>query len=176
MILSKQKQNFVLNKVIEAINISHSYDMDNMSYSKTFHLKYILTRGNSYKVSLYFYKTDKTFTLSKITLCFVLPREEGNVEIELDGNDIKFKTIEELMYNKVKEIDDVKFKKIFPEYDLMEERNDILDELLNQGSEEQTENKEVEVEEVEEVEEKVIEKKTSWFRSFFSIPYLSPEN
>ena len=163
MILSKQKQNFALNKVIEAINTSYDYDMDNMSYSKTFHLKYILTRGNSYKVSLYFYKTDKIFTLSKVTLY----REEGNVEIELAGNDIKFKTIEELMYNKVKEIDDVKFKKIFPEYDLMEERNDILDELLNQGSEEQQpETKEVEV---EEVEEKVIEKKTSWFRSFFSM-------
>jgi hypothetical protein len=158
MILSKQKQNFVLNKVIEAINISHSYDMDNMSYSKTFHLKYILTRGNSYKVSLYLYKTDKTFTLSKVTLF----REEGNVEIELTGNDIKFKTIEELMYNKVKEIDDVKFKKIFPEYDLMEERNDILDELLNQGSEEQQP-------ETKEVEEVRIEKKTSWFRSFFSM-------
>ena len=157
MILSKQKQNFALNKVIEAINTSYDYDMDNMSYSKTFHLKYY--HISAYKVSLYFYQND----LSKVTLY----KHEGNIEIELGENVEKFEKIKNLMYDKIKEIDDIKFKKIFPEYDLMEERNDILDELLNQGSEEQQpETKEVEV---EEVEEKVIEKKTSWFRSFFSM-------
>lgn len=153
MILSKQKQNFVLDKVIEAINTSYDYDMDNMSYSKTFHLKYESLRGNSYKVSLYFYQND----LSKVTLY----KHEGNIEIELGENVEKFEKIKNLMYNKVKEIDDIKFKKIFPEYNLMEERNDILDELLNQGSEEeQTEVKE------EQPEIKEIEKK-SWFKSLF---------
>ena len=33
------------------------------------------------------------------------------------------------------EIDDFKFKTIFPEYGLMEERNDILDDLLNSKEE-----------------------------------------
>jgi len=153
MILSRQKQNFVLDKVIEAINNSYDYSMDNMSYSKTFNLKYSnqgMVSGNTYKLTLYFYKTDKTFTLSKITLY----REKGDVEIELDGNDKKFKTIEELMYNKVKEIDDIKFKKIFPEYDIMEERNDILDELLNDTKPE------------EEIKVVVPEKKSSWFNLF----------
>ena len=56
----------------------------------------------------------------------------GDVEIDLDGNYIKFRTIESLMYNKVKEIDDIKFKEIFPEYNIMEERNDVLDELLKE--------------------------------------------
>jgi len=145
MILSRQKQNFVLDKAIEAINTSHDYSMDNMSYSKTFNLKYESLRGNSYRVSLYFYQN----VLSKVTLY----RQGGDVEIDLDGNDKKFKTIEEFMYNKVKEIDDIKFKKIFPEYDTIEERNDILDELLK------------EEEEVvkEEVKEEV--KKTKWFNT-----------
>ena len=40
MILSRKKQNFVLDKVIEAIHNSYDYSMDNMSYSKTFNLKY----------------------------------------------------------------------------------------------------------------------------------------
>jgi hypothetical protein len=146
MILSRQKQNFVLDKAIEAINTSHDYDMDNMSFSKTFHLKYESLRGNSYKIRLYFYQN----VLSKVTLY----RQGGDVEIDLDGNDIKFRTIESLMYNKVKEIDDIKFKKIFPEYDIMEERNDILDELL----------KEEEVKEVEVVKEEV--KKRKWFNMF----------
>jgi len=139
MILSRQKQNFVLDKVIEAIHNSYDYSMDNMSYSKIFHLKYSIkgmVRGNTYKLTLYFYQN----VLSKITLY----REEGDVEIDLDGNDIKFRTIESLMYNKVKEIDDIKFKKIFPEYDIMEERNDILDELLNDKPEEEPKAKVIE--------------------------------
>ena len=45
------------------------------------------------------------------------------------------------------EIDDFKFKTIFPEYGLMEERNDILDDLLN--SKEEVEVKEEEVKEEE---------------------------
>jgi len=130
MILSKQKQNFVLDKVIESIHNSYDYSMDNMSYSKIFHLKYSI-KGmvmNMYKITLYFYQN----ALTKITLC----RKEGDVEIDLDGNDIKFRTIESLMYNKVKEIDDIKFKKIFPEYDIIEERNDVLDELLKEETRE----------------------------------------
>lgn len=149
MILSKQKQNFVLDKVIEGINNSYDYSMDNMSYSKIFHLKYSI-KGmvmNMYKITLYFYQN----ALTKITLC----RKEGDVEIDLDGNDIKFRTIESLMYNKVKEIDDIKFKKIFPEYDTIEERNDILDELL----------KEEEVEVVKEVVKEEV-KKRKWFNMF----------
>jgi hypothetical protein len=127
MILSKQKQNFVLDKVIESIHNSYDYDMNSMSYSKTFNLKYSIkgmVRGDTYKLKLYFYQN----ALTKITLS----RGEGDVEIDLDGNDIKFRTIESLMYNKVKEIDDIKFKKIFPEYDIIEERNDVLDELLKE--------------------------------------------
>ena len=127
MILSKQKQNFVLDKVIESIHNSYDYSMNSMSYSKAFHLKYSIkgmVMGDTYKITLYFYQN----VLSKITLY----RKEGDVEIDLDGNDIKFRTIESLMYNKVKEIDDIKFKKIFPEYDIIEERNDVLDELLKE--------------------------------------------
>ena len=127
MILSKQKQNFVLDKVIESIHNSYDYSMNSMSYSKAFHLKYSIkgmVMGDTYKITLYFYQN----VLSKITLY----RKEGDVEIDLDGNDIKFRTIESLMYNKIKEIDDIKFKKIFPEYDIIEERNDVLDELLKE--------------------------------------------
>ena len=127
MILSKQKQNFVLDKVIESIHNSYDYSMNSMTHSKAFHLRYSIkgmVRGDTYKITLYFYQN----ALTKITLC----RGEGDVEIDLDGNDIKFRTIESLMYNKVKEIDDIKFKKIFPEYDIIEERNDVLDELLKE--------------------------------------------
>ena len=127
MILSKQKQNFVLDKVIESIHNSYDYSMNSMTHSKAFHLRYSIkgmVMGDTYKITLYFYQN----VLSKITLY----RKEGDVEIDLDGNDIKFRTIESLMYNKVKEIDDIKFKEIFPEYNIMEERNDVLDELLKE--------------------------------------------
>ena len=80
--------------------------------------------GDRYKITLYFDQN----VLSKITLY----RKEGDVEIDLDGNNRKFRTIESLMYNKVKEIDDIKFKEIFPEYNIMEERNDVLNELLKE--------------------------------------------
>lgn len=126
MILSKQKQNYVLDKVIESIKSSYEYDLDSSVYSKTFKLKYKI-HNNIYRVSLYFYQN----ALSSVTLY----REEGNVEIELGVHVEKFQKIKELMYDKVREIDDVKFKKIFPEYDLMEERNDILDELLKEKEE-----------------------------------------
>jgi len=154
MILSRQKQNFVLDKVIEGIHNSYDYSMNSILYTKTFHLRYSIkgmVRGDTYKIALYFDQN----VLSKITLC----REEGDVEIDLDGNDIKFRTIESLMYNKVKEIDDIKFKKIFPEYDIIEERNDILDELLNDKPEEEpkTEIKEEVV---------IVTEKKSWFNLF----------
>jgi len=40
------------------------------------------------------------------------------------------------LYVSDKEIDDIKFKKIFPEYDIIEERNDVLDELLKEETRE----------------------------------------
>jgi hypothetical protein len=135
MILSKQKQNYVLDKSIESINNAYDYELDTSVYTKTFKLKYLLevksvnsTRKDTYKVSLYFYEKK----LSKVTLY----REEGHVEIEIDGHEKKFELITNIMFDKVKQIDDDKFRKIFPEYDVMEERNDILEELL--GSKEES--------------------------------------
>lgn len=136
MILSKQKQNYVLDKSIEAINASYDYELDTSVYSKTFKLKYSIKEKSgsyTYKVSLYFYEKK----LSKVTLY----REEGHVEIEAEGHEKKFELITNIMFDKIKQIDDGKFKKIFPEYDVMEERNDILEELL--GSKEETETTEV---------------------------------
>jgi hypothetical protein len=137
MILSKQKQNYVLDKAIESIEKAYDYELDTSLYSKTFKLKYLLdikspsiTRQDTYKVSLWFYEKK----LSKITL----NREEGNVEIEKEGHEEKFELISNLMFDRVRKIDDDKFRKIFPEYDLMEERNDILEELL--GTKEELDN------------------------------------
>ncbi len=147
MILSKQKQNYVLDKVIEVINVSNDYVMDKLSFSKTFKLV-----KNTDKVSLYFYENK----LSKVTLY----RTGGDVEIESDGHEKKFELIKNLMYEKVQEIDNKKFKSIFPEYDLMEERNDILDELL---SDYETK------EEVEEIKEEVKETPTTKRKKLFGI-------
>lgn len=136
MILSKQKQNYVLDKSIEAINASYDYELDTSVYTKTFKLKYSIKEKSgsyTYKVSLYFYEKK----LTKVTLY----REEGHVEIEAEGNEKKFELITNIMFDKIKKIDDDKFRKIFPEYDVMEERNDILEELL--GSKEETETTEV---------------------------------
>lgn len=136
MILSKQKQNYVLDKSIESINESYDYELDTSVYTKTFKLKYYIKEKSgiyTYKVLLYFYEKK----LSKVTLY----REEGHVEIEAEGHEKKFELITNIMFDKIKQIDDGKFKKIFPEYDVMEERNDILEELL--GSKEETETTEV---------------------------------
>jgi hydroxymethylpyrimidine pyrophosphatase-like HAD family hydrolase len=137
MILSKQKQNYVLDRSIESIEKAYDYELDTSLYSKTFKLKYLLdikskgvTRQDVYKIYLYFYEKK----LSKVTLY----REEGNVEIEKDGHEEKFELISNLMFDRVRKIDDDKFRKIFPEYDLMEERNDILEELL--GTKEELDN------------------------------------
>jgi hypothetical protein len=148
MILSKQKQNYVLDKVIEVINVSNDYVMDKLlSFSKTFKLV-----KNTDKVSLYFYENK----LSKVTL----HRTGGDVEIESDGHEKKFELIKNLMYEKVQEIDNKKFKSIFPEYDLMEERNDILDELLSDYESK---------EEVEEIKEEVKETPTTKRKKLFGI-------
>ncbi len=147
MILSKQKQNYVLDKVIEVINVSNDYVMDKLSFSKTFKLV-----KNTDKVSLYFYENK----LSKVTLY----RTGGDVEIESDGHEKKFELIKNLMYEKVQEIDNKKFKSIFPEYDLMEERNDILDELLSDYESK---------EEVEEIKEEVKETPTTKRKKLFGI-------
>ena len=138
MILSKQKQNYVLDKAIESIEKAYDYELDTSLYSKTFKLKYFLEKKSvsagsykdTYKVSLWFYEKK----LSKVTLY----REEGDVEIEKDGHEEKFELISNLMFDRVRKIDDDKFRKIFPEYDLMEERNDILEELL--GTKEELDN------------------------------------
>ena len=100
MILSKQKQNYVLDKSIEAINASYDYELDTSVYSKTFKLKYsIKEKSGSYtsKVSLYFYEKK----LSKVTLY----REEGHVEIEAEGHEKKFELITNIMFDKIKQID-----------------------------------------------------------------------
>jgi hypothetical protein len=147
MFISTTRQKYVLDKCAEAIKSAHSYSLNSSLYAKTFNLKYKL--GNrEYGVVLFLYEGNlKTVTLH---------RENGQVEINVDGHEEKFKELSKLMQDKIMEIDDIKFKSIFPEYDLMEERNDILDELLNNSP------KEVKEEVQEEVKEKPTKKK--WFK------------
>jgi hypothetical protein len=147
MFISTTRQKYVLDKCAEAIKSAHSYSLNSSLYAKTFNLKYKLD-NREYSVSLYLYEGNlKTVTLH---------RENGQVEINVDGHEEKFKELSKLMQDKIMEIDDIKFKSIFPEYDLMEERNDILDELLNNSP------KEVKEEVQEEVKEKPTKKK--WFK------------
>jgi len=147
MFISTTRQKYVLDKCAESIKSAHSYSLNSSLYAKTFTLKYQLN-NREYGVSLYLYEGNlKTVTLH---------RENGQVEINVDGHEEKFKELSKLMQDKIMEIDDIKFKSIFPEYDLMEERNDILDELLNNSP------KEVKEEVQEEVKEKPTKKK--WFK------------
>ena len=76
-------------------------------------------------------------------------RENGEIEVNVDGHESKFEELSKLMYDKITEIDDIKFKRIFPEYNLMEERDDILDELLNSSKEEEEVTQEIKEEKVE---------------------------
>jgi hypothetical protein len=147
MFISTTRQKYVLDKCAEAIKSAHSYSLNSSLYAKTFNLKYKLD-NREYGVVLFLYEGNlKTVTLH---------RENGQVEINVDGHEEKFKELSKLMQDKIMEIDDIKFKSIFPEYDLMEERNDILDELLNNSP------KEVKEEVQEEVKEKPTKKK--WFK------------
>jgi hypothetical protein len=147
MFISTTRQKYVLDKCAEAIKSAHSYSLNPSLYAKTFNLKYKLD-NREYGVVLFLYEGNlKTVTLH---------RENGQVEINVDGHEEKFKELSKLMQDKIMEIDDIKFKSIFPEYDLMEERNDILDELLNNSP------KEVKEEVQEEVKEKPTKKK--WFK------------
>jgi hypothetical protein len=147
MFISTTRQKYVLDKCVEAIKSAHSYSLNSSLYAKTFNLKYKLD-NREYGVVLFLYEGNlKTVTLH---------RENGQVEINVDGHEEKFKELSKLMQDKIMEIDDIKFKSIFPEYDLMEERNDILDELLNNSP------KEVKEEVQEEVKEKPTKKK--WFK------------
>jgi hypothetical protein len=147
MFISTTRQKYVLDKCAEAIKSAHSYSLDTSVFSKKFKLKYSLN-NREYSVVLY---------LSEGNLNTVkLQRENGEIEVKVDGHEEKFKELSKLMQDKIMEIDDIKFKSIFPEYDLMEERNDILDELLNNSP------KEVKEEVQEEVKEKPTKKK--WFK------------
>jgi hypothetical protein len=152
MFISTTRQKYVLDKCAEAIKSAHSYSLSTLSYSKTFTLKYNLN-NREYGVSLYLYEGN----LNTVTL----HRENGQVEVKVDGHETKFKELSKLMQDKIMEIDDIKFKRIFPEYDLMEERNDILDELLNNSPKEEVK-EEVQEEVQEEVKEKPAKKK--WFK------------
>jgi len=146
MFISTIRQKYVLDKCVEAIKSAHSYSLDTSVFSKKFKLKYSLN-NREYSVVLYLSEGN----LNTVTL----HRENGEIEVKVDGHESKFKELLKLMQDKIMEIDDIKFKRIFPEYDLMEERNDILEDILS-GS-----NKEEEVVE-EEVKEEASKKK--WWK------------
>jgi len=152
MFISTTRQKYVLDKCVESIKSAHSYSLDTSVYSKTFKLKYSLN-NREYSVVLYLYQGN----LNTVTL----HRENGEVEVKADGHETKFKELSKLMQDKIMEIDDIKFKRIFPEYDLMEERNDILEDLLNNSPKEEVK-EEVQEEVQEEVKEKPSKKK--WFK------------
>jgi hypothetical protein len=154
MFISTTRQKYVLDKCAESIKSAYSYSLNSSLYAKTFNLKYKLD-NREYGVVLCLLEGN----LKSVTL----HRENGEVEIKIDGHESKFEELSKLMHDKIMEIDDIKFKRIFPEYNLMEERNDILDELLNSSTKEVEEVQEEIQEEVqEEVQEKPLKKK--WFK------------
>ena len=151
MFISTTRQKYVLDKCAESIKSAHSYSLSTLAYSKTFTLKYLMN-NREYGVALYLYEGK----LKSVTI----HRENGEIEVNVDGHESKFEELSKLMYDKITEIDDIKFKRIFPEYNLMEERNDILDDLLNNSS------KEEEEEVTEEIKEEKSEKpnKNKWWK------------
>lgn len=152
MFISTTRQKYVLDKCAESIKSAHSYSLSTLAYSKTFTLKYRMSI-REYDVSLYLYEGK----LKSVKI----HRENGQIEVNVDGHESKFEELSKLMYDKISEIDDIKFKKIFPEYDLMEERNDILDALLNNSSKE--EEKKV-TEEIKEEEKSEKPNKNKWWK------------
>lgn len=130
MFISKEKQIYVINKIIEEINRSTSYEMDKGVYYKTYTLKYptipLNIYANSRDLRIRFHFDDNV--LKKITL----DRENGSIDIENNSLLSKyFEKMEKIMFDRLDYIDDVKFKKIFPEYDLNQERDGRIAAILD---------------------------------------------
>lgn len=134
MFITKQKQIYVVNKILEELDKSSSYTLD--IYNKTYTFKYPSAQSNysSRALQIAFYFKDDI--LKKVSI----ERDTGSIYIERDDNLVKyFDLLENAMTSRMDYIDDIKFRIIFPEYNLNQERDERLAIIL--GDEEPKEDK-----------------------------------
>ena len=127
MSLSKSKQEFTINKIIEFIDKCNTYELSKLTYSSTFK-----------------FKSDSWNTVKVEYSSNVLEK----VEIETNGGTIslsnekslqkRFEDIDKSVIKRATELDNIKFLKIFPDYTAVEERDYKLAELLGDESIEET--------------------------------------
>lgn len=137
MFITKQKQIYVVNKILEELDKSSSYEMDRSTLSnKTYTFKYPRAQSSysSRDLQIAFYFKDDI--LNKVSI----ERDTGSIDIERDDNLVKyFDLLENAMTSRMDYIDDIKFRIIFPEYNLNQERDERLAIIL--GDEEPKEDK-----------------------------------
>jgi hypothetical protein len=128
MILTKGKKEFAINKAIELIKLCTNYEHTQMTMIR--HFKWFF--GRAEYVILHYNKDGNNWKVSKLEI----KRNDSVLQIDYD-NDTKIllDKFETEMMDMVKELDDKKFKKIFPEWDPIEDRDVKLRELLDQEPE-----------------------------------------
>ena len=128
MVLSKLKKEYCFNKIVEFISKSAEYDLSKMSSSSV--VTFYTAGSMSFRSVIKLYKecNKSVWTIKKLEI----KRNDQTLELEYDSIWIdKFKEVERAIDDKILEIDNIKFKKLFPEYDIIEDRDEKLNEILN---------------------------------------------
>ena len=124
MILTKGKKEFAIKKALELIKTCDNYEINQMSMVRNF--KFCPERFQY--IDLHYSKSDKNWVISKLDI----KRNDVNLSIDYT-DDVKslLDSFEKEMSEIIKKIDDKKFKRMFPEWDPVEDRDVKLAELLD---------------------------------------------
>ncbi len=140
--LSSAKLEFVLDKIITHFEMGNRVDVESNSYSTIYKFEgkdqpekgrgYI----NAFRYSIHFDKDDKKITLNNF-------RVSGAGDITYTFNKSEDKNVvnsfTKRFFNKIYEIENAEFKKLFSTYDDTEERNEKLSDLLKEEKAEKLE-------------------------------------
>jgi hypothetical protein len=126
MILTKAKKEFAINKSIELIKKCDRYELSQMTMIRDF--KWYIASGEY--ISLHYTKDSNNWVISKMEI----KRGSSNqiLTIQYDNESkLHMDRFEREMMEMVKTIDDRNFKKMFPEWDPIQDRDIKLKDLLD---------------------------------------------
>jgi len=136
--LSKSKLEYTINQMIIAFESAKELEVSNLTYTTTYKTSYN-PGGFRYSVDL------SNFDNTKVKLStFEVRASGGDIRYKITGNEdsklINSFTVR--LLEKICDIENEQFKKVFTSYDTTEERDDRLKELLFEEPEKKVETKE----------------------------------
>ena len=132
MLLTKSKKEFAISKIIGMINSSTDYSLSDLSYNKSFKFPVPRTQNSTYSsyVEISFSKTDEKSQFKSVTF----EQNQNIIKIDYDKSiDNKITDLINTMNDKIIQIDERKFKAVFPDWDEVESRDSKLKEILGES-------------------------------------------